>query len=398
MNDSLRPLLQRREWLVAALAAFSGCGGGVESGGTGTGSLPTLAMGAITGFGSIVVNGVRYDETGATIEDDDGRMLASAQLKLGMQATVMASTIDNSVAGVSTAKAGAIAVRSGIVGPVEAIDRAAALLTVLGQRVAVVASTVFDDALAMGVSSLATGDVIEVHGTYDAAAGRYVATRVELRAAPPATYKLRGTVAALSLTARTLTIGAAVIDWSGVAPSNPSTTLAVGAIVRVALATTLSAGVWRATALSVSSAMLEDRDRVEVEGRITAFTSLSSFAVNGLPVNAANATFANGTAGVVLGAKVEVKGRAVGGVIIAQAVAIERDDDASGFELQGRIESVDAAAQRFVLRGTTVAWTAATRFDSSTDKDIQIGRRAEVRGTLSADGTRLDATKIHVER
>jgi hypothetical protein len=398
MNDSLRPLLKRREWLVAALAALSGCGGGVESGGTGTGSSPTLAMGAITGFGSIIVNGVRYDDTGARIEDDDGRMLASAQLKLGMQATVTASMIDSSVAGVSTAKASTIAVRSVIVGPIEAIDRTAALLTVLGQRVDVVASTVFDDMLAMGLSGLATGDVIEVHGTYDAAAGRYVATRIERRAAAPAAYKLRGTVAALSLTARTLTIGAAVIDWSGVAPANPSTMLAVGAVLRLALATTPSAGVWRATALLVSDAMLEDRDRVEVEGRITAFMSSESFAVNGLSVNAVNATFVNGTAGVVLGAKVEVKGRAVGGVIIAQSVAIERDDDAAGFELHGRIESVDAPAQRFTVRGTVVAWSAATRFDSSTAADILVGRLVEVKGKLSADGTRLDATNIHVER
>ena len=130
----------------------------------------------------------------------------------------------------------------------------------------------------------------------------------------------------------------------------------------------------------------------------TAFTSSSSFEVNGLPVNAAGATFANGTAGVVLGAKVEVKGRASGGVILAQTVEVESDDDAGGFELHGSIESVDMPAQRFVARGITVVWSAATRFDSSTPADIQVGRRVEVKGVLSTGGTRLDATEIHVER
>jgi Domain of unknown function (DUF5666) len=398
MIDSWRPALQRREWLLAALAVLGGCGG-VDSGGTGTGSAPpTLAVGPITGFGSIIVNGVRYDESGATIEDDDGRRLGSAQLKLGMQATVLASAISSN-AGVASATASAVAVRSSIVGPVEAIDAAAAQVTVLGQRVAVVASTVFDDALAMGMAALALADVIEVHGTYDAAADRHVATRIERRAASPAAYKLRGTVTTLSLADRTLVIGGAVIDWSAVAPADPSTTLAPGSVLRVTLATTPSAaGVWRATAVGVGGAMLEDRERVEVEGRITAFTSSTSFEVNGLPVNAAGASFAGGAAGVVLGAKVEVKGRAVGGVIVAQTVEVEGDDDGGGFELHGTIETFDAPAQRFVARGVTVVWSAATRFDSSTPADIRVGRRVEVKGVLSSDGTRLEATQIHVER
>jgi Domain of unknown function (DUF5666) len=400
MNDALETALRRREWLLAALAAIAGCGGGVDSGGALPVPVPpTLAMGAITGFGSIIVNGVRYDESGATIEDDDGKMLSSAQLKLGMQATVLASAISNNAAGVSSATASAVAVRSNIIGPIEAIDRATAQLTVLGQRVAVVASTVFGEALPMGLAALAVADVIEVHGTYDSVTGRYVATRIERRTDAPATYKLRGTVATLSVTARTLAIGMAVIDWSAVAPSNPSATLAPGTVVRITLATTPSpAGIWRATALNSSRVMLGDRDRVEVEGRVTAFKSSSDFEVNGLPVNAASATFANGGAGVVLGAKVEVKGRAVGGVIVAQTVAAENDNDAGGFELHGSIESVDAPAQRFVARGITVVWSAATRFDSSTPADIQIGRQVEVKGVLSADGTRVDATEVHVER
>jgi hypothetical protein len=65
--------LRRREWLLAALAALAGCGG-VDSGGTGTGDHSTLALGTITGFGSIIVNGVRFDESQAFIDDDDGHL------------------------------------------------------------------------------------------------------------------------------------------------------------------------------------------------------------------------------------------------------------------------------------------------------------------------------------
>jgi hypothetical protein len=387
-------LLQRRQWLVAALAALGGCGG-VDSGGTGTGnSPPTLAVGAITGFGSIIVNGVRYDDVSAAIEDGDGRMMTRDQLKLGMQAVVQASAITTS-GGVSTAMASTIAVRSELVGPIESIDRAAGQITALGQRIKVVPATVFDSSLAMGLTALNVGDVIEVHGAFDAATSQIVASRIE-RSAPVAAYKLRGMVGTLALTARTMTIGGAVIDWNDVAPADPATTLAPGNVVRVALATVPASGTWRAIALSVGRPALTDRDRVELDGRITSFTSITHFEVNGFVVDAAGATFPDGALGVVLGAKVEVGGSSRGGVLLAQTVKLE--DDSGSFELHGSIESADPVAQRFVVRGVTVTWSAATRFEVSTPADIQDGRLVEARGVLSVDGTQLEATDIHVER
>jgi Domain of unknown function (DUF5666) len=385
---------QRRHWLLAALAAVGGCGG-VDSGGTGTGSAPpTLAVGAITGFGSIIVNGVRYDDTAAAIENDDAQAITRDQLKLGMQAVVQASAITSS-AGVSSATASSVAVRSELTGPIEAIDRAQGRITALGQRVAVVPATVFDAALPMGLAALNVGDVIEVHGAFDAAAAQIVASRIDRRGAVAA-YKLRGTIGTLALGSRTFTIGAAVVDWSGVPPADPATALAPGSAVRVTLVTTPSSGTWRATSLSTARPQLADRDRVEIEGRISAFTSLARFEVNGFVVDASAAAFPDGTTGIVLGAKVEVEGSARGGVLVAQTV--KREDDAGGFELNGTIESADPVAQRFVVRGVTVSWNASTRFDSSTPADLQNGRRVEVRGVLSADGTRLEAALIHIER
>jgi Domain of unknown function (DUF5666) len=237
--------------------------------------------------------------------------------------------------------------------------------------------------------------VIEVHGAFDAAAAQIVASRIDRRGAVAA-YKLRGTIGSLALGSRTFTIGAAVVDWSGVPPADPATALAPGSAVRVTLATTPSSGTWRATSLSTARPQLADRDRVEIEGRISAFTSLARFEVNGFVVDASAAMFPDGTTGIVLGAKVEVEGSARGGVLVAQTV--KREDDAGGFELNGTIESADPVAQRFVVRGVTVSWNASTRFDSSTPADLQNGRRVEVRGVLSADGTRLEAALIHIER
>ena len=383
----------RREWLLAALGLLAGCGG-VDSGGTGTGSASTLAVGPITGFGSIIVNGVRYDDALAAISDDDGVVRTTAELKLGMSAEVIASAV-SVVDGVATASASSIRVRSMIEGPVESIDLAAGQLLAIGQNVLIVAGTVFDLG---GSVPLAVGDLIEVHATLDVARSSYVATRIERRAAL-ARYKLRGVVTEFDPVGRTLRMGALRIDWSGVAPDDPASTLAPGRLLQLTLGPTPATGTRTALSIQADTLPLADRERVELEGRVTAFTSITEFQVDGVPVDARGARFDGGAAGLVQGAKVEVKGSLRGGVLLA--IEVEVEDDAGGdqsFELHGSIESVDAAAMRFVVRGVTVGWSADTRFDSSSAADLVVGRRVEVRGRLSSDGQAVDATLIHVER
>lgn len=383
----------RREWLLAALGLLAGCGG-VDSGGTGTGSDSTLAVGSITGFGSIIVNGVRYDDALAAISDDDGVVRTNAELRLGMNAEVIASAV-SVVDGVATASASSIRVRSMIEGPIESIDLVARQLVAIGQNVLVVDSTVFDLGEAV---PLAVGNLIEVHATLDVARLRYVATRIERRAAL-ARYKLRGAVNELDLVGRTLRMGALRIDWSGVSPAEPASTLAPGRMLQIMLAPTPATGTRTALSIRADMLPLADRDRVELEGRVTAFTSITEFQVDGVSVDARGARFDGGAAGLVQGAKVEVKGSLRSGVLLA--IEVEVEDDAGGdqsFELHGSIESVDAAAMRFVVRGVTVGWTANTRFDSGSPADLVVGHRVEVRGRLSSDGQAVDATLIHVER
>ena len=390
MNGS--PELRRRDVLLAALALLGGCGG-VDSGGTGTGASSTYASGPITGFGSIIVNGVRYDDSDASIEDDDGRVRSRDELGLGMRTEVIASAI-TTAAGVASATAASIRVQSAIVGPLEAIDTTQAMLTVLGQTVAVVTTTWFDNSITGGIASLKPGDILEVHAALDVAAGRYVASRIERRDSVNA-YKLRGAVGSLSLDASTITLGGLTIDWSAVAPADPRTTLAPGRLVRVTLAMTPAAGVWRATALVSAQPMQEDREFAEVEGRITALASPTRFELDGLSVDASRTTV---PAGLALGVRVEVKGSLRGGVLLASRVELETEGgDAEGFELHGGVASVDPVTMRFVVRGVTVMWDANTEFEGGGAADIRVGREVEVKGRLSTDGSQIEATSIHIE-
>lgn len=393
MKDKRMSEPTRREWLVAALAMLSGCGG-VDSGGTGTGALPTLAVGAITGFGSIIVNGVRFDDTLAVVDSDDGSARTREQLRLGMRTEVVASAV-TVVAGVSSATAASIRIRSELEGPVESIDTQQGTLGVLGQTVFVVGTTVLD----IGTSPLAAGALVEIHATHDLALGRYVASRIERRASLRV-YKIRGVVGTLDLVGRTIDIGRLRISWAAAAPPDPAAALAPGRSVRVTLAAAPGAGPSQALSIAPDTIALDDRDAFAIEGRITALTSLTDFAVDGIPVDARGARFGGGAASITPGAKVEVKGSLRGGILLATEVEAENDEGtAESFELNGTIESVDAPAMRFVVRGVTVMWSSNTLFeDGSTAGDLRTGRRVEVRGRLSSDGLTLDATRIHIER
>lgn len=378
--------------LLAVLVAVAGCGGGVGSGGTGT-----YAAGPITGFGSIVVGGVHFDESTASVLDDDDLAHTRSDLRLGMTVEVDSSGISSGATG-RTAVASRVRFGSAIVGPVSAVDLAGASFTVLGQTVKVAVDTVFDERLAGGLAGLTVGQGLEIYALYDAANARFAATRIEPRS-DLTRWALRGPVAALDTGARTLRIGDASFSYA--TASGVPADLAVGRIVRLHLSTVVDAGGgYVVTSFGAGLRSPDDREAGELEGLITAFTSTTSFEVGGLPVDAAAASFPDGTAGVRLGARVEVKGALRAGVLVATTVGIETEQsvDDRGFELKGSISAVDTVARTLVVRGQTISWARSDLvLEHGTLADLVVGRTIEVKARPTADRTGLEATKISFE-
>ncbi len=407
-----------KQWRVVLAAFFfnvsllAACGGGGDSapvaaaqptpaagGSTGGGATilsDTYSQGAISGFGSIVVGGVRYDDTGASIADEDGNSSSRSALKLGMTVQVEAGAVTRNSAG-NRAVARRIRYGSEIIGPVGSINTSANTLQVLGQTVTVTSATVFDDSLLGGFAALTTGTVIEVHGIRDTTTGTTVATRIEPEAAATR-YRLRGTVSALDTTAQTFKIGSETVNYASAVPA--PTGLADGQTVRVLLQTTPSAGAWVATAVSNGARLPEGTVReAHIEGVITAYTSSTAFTVNGLLVDASSASFPDGTTGVVLGARVEVQGSVANGKLVATQVEIEdrRDAGRREMELHGAISSINTTDKTFVLRGVTVWYGGSVTYKDITEAGLAVGATVEVKGTLTADRTRLQARKIGLE-
>ena len=385
------PYFLSAAFVAATLVACGGGGGDSPSGPTST---PTsvYAAGPITGFGSVIVNGVRFDDSSATITDDDGRTMAEAELHLGMQVECEGGPGSDDAHGF----AHAILVHSALIGPVTAVDTPAGTLTVLGQTVTVDPQTAFDTALTGGLASVTVGAVIQVHGQFDTASSSYLATRVELDTAATH-YKIRGTITALDTTAKTLAIGPTLVDFSTTA--GVPTDLAVGKLVAARLATTPVAGVWTATAIADGQRLMQDHDEAHLRGVISAFTSATSFSVDGNPVDASSASFPDGQAGIVLGATVEVEGPLVNGVVVAKVVGVEdeHEHDGSRVELHGTISALDTTALTFVVRGVTVSYAGSVDFHDGSATALANGLFVEVRGGFSADGTVVDATRIDLK-
>lgn len=403
-DTSIRALPRWRAALAAALSATTAvvalvaCGGGggdtAATGGGTTAAANNYTLGTISGFGSVVVGGVRFDDSNATIEDEDGNAFRSSDLKLGMRVQLDARGVDHAL---GTGIAQRIRFGSEIVGPVGAIDTGASTVVVLGQTVLVTTATIFDSSLSGGLSALTAGAVIEVHGILDETTGKVTATRIEPKAAATF-YRVRGKVSDYNATAKTFKIGSEVISFASVANVPP--TLANGRIVRVQLLTAQVAGAWVATRIGLGvRGPAEGISDAHVEGAITAFTSATAFEVNGLKVDAASAAFPDGTTGIALGARVEVTGTVTNGVLVATKVELDDHEDHGPrlLELHGPIASIDTTAKTFALRGVTVWYGGTVTYKDGTEASLAVNRRVEVYGKLSTDRTRLEATRIEIK-
>ncbi len=384
---------------ASATLVLFGCGGGGGGGGdvSGVGSTAdaSFSSGPISGFGSIIVNNLRYDDTAARILDDAGQAVTTAALRLGMVVEVNGSGIAVDASGLRRSVASTISLRSEIEGPITAIDTAARTFAVLGQTVQWADATLYSDNLPNGAASLAVGQVVQVFGLRNPD-GLYSATLVVRDEPVPTRYKLRGVVSALDGTAQTFRIGGAVIAYGAVASQAPG--IANGQYARVELQTAPDAsGRWVASALrtTASSVTLPSGSNVAVElkGYVTAFTSNTAFSVNGVPVSASGV--ANPPAGLALGRRVDVKGVFVSGQFNASEIALEEAGSLASrsFDVKGSIQRVIPAASVIVVRGLPVHYASA-RFEGGTASDLAENRSVEIQAQVAAGTFGLVAQTI----
>ena len=391
-------VLSRRRALAAPAAAvlagvlgptlLAACGGGGDDAAA---SSSGYTSGPITGLGSIIVGGVRFEDSNARVEDEDGALHSRSELRLGMVVEVESSSIDDSV---GSGVAALVRFGAEMKGPVASIDAAAQTLRVLDQTVEVRGETVFDALLVGGFSAIQVGQILEIHALFDSTSGHYLATRIELED-NASEYRLRGVISQHDGTAKTFNIGDAIINYAS-ADMTDAPSLADGQRVRVRLQTVQVGGQWVATRVRRGVRNIDGVADVRIRGFVNAFTSATQFEVNGIPVDATNASV-EGT--VQEGALVEVRGSVANGTLFASRVkVIDRlGDEIMRFELHGQISALDTTAQTFMLREVKVSYANVLEWKDGSAADLADGKEVEVKGLWSEDRSVMRAVVIEFE-
>lgn len=143
--------------MVATLHGGDGIGGtgAVAYGGDGIGG--TGILGTISGFGSIIVNGLKLEYDAKTTVESDGRPAALTDLKVGQ---VIEGVAWRDARG--DLRLQRLEIRHTVTGPISSIDHDTERLVVLGQTVRV--NLAGDDGQKSAFASLKVGDMVRVSG------------------------------------------------------------------------------------------------------------------------------------------------------------------------------------------------------------------------------------------
>ena len=393
MNTHTRKLCAT---IALATLLLVGCGGGSNGGGGSnppppppTGGITrtgvAVAVGPITGFGSVIVNGNTYDTSAATFTKD-GQPATQADFSVGHMTIVVGTIDDDNTNAVATT----VEFNDNVDGPVSSVSSLTNTIVVLGQTVHITASTSIDDSCPALLEDFLTVAAVEVSGPVRTD-GSIEATRIECKNIA-GELEVTGIVSNLDTGAMTFMINALEVDYStAMLQDFPGGAISNGDPVEAkdsdggGLGT---GGELIATSVEFNGARFGDNegDHIEIEGFITRFVSSTDFDVSGIPVTTSGTTvFEGGTAGDLgLNLKIEAEGEFdSAGILNATKIDIK---DSTAVRVVGLVDSV--AGDTLQILGITITTdTVKTRFEdkfSDVDPfrigDVNTDDYVEVRG------------------
>jgi len=368
---------------LGPILAMTSCGPTVDLTGGNTGG---TGVGPVTGFGSVIVNGVKYDDTGIDNTNFfDGHGRTKANLMAGMMVAI-SGTING-----ASGTADNITVLRHVDGPMDdnGVDLATSGLKVLGQDILVDTSTVFDNVITSlaDLRTLQGANVnhpeLEVHGSADnngVIHAPFIHKWTDDHVVGD-NVQVRGKVTGLDTAAKTFSIGRKTVDYSalGSIPAGVDNGSFVDA-----------KGTLRAmdNALIAESVKPEDAtggqpsgSRAEVVGYVnrvvTPNASFELIGSNGIQTVTWTGTtpITGGTgADIRAGVKVEAEGtRKVGGALAATKIEIRW---ANNVRMESKATSVTAVS--LTVFGKTVKVNALTQYKDSSSINLRTFGQANI--------------------
>jgi Domain of unknown function (DUF5666) len=369
--------------LGIAICILVACGAGTQSGvgvgGTGTSAqtisatpTPVTVTGPITGFGSVIVNGTRFDDSAAFVIRD-AKAIASNALRLGMTIEVTGTKSADGLTG----SAETIRVFSEINGPVQSINAASNSVIVLGTL----------------------GDVVEAYGLRNLATGDISATRIEVEkaqipadGAPAITpVSLTGTIQNLNSVSSNFTVNGQSVSYAGATISGIITN---GLSVRVQGATSSVSTQIKASTITVTMPITPNEDRqVEIEGIVSNFVSRADFKLNGASVNGQNSALSSvQVSRLANGARCQVTGVVKNATVQASKLECESSGTSTTFEVSGAI-SAYTSMSNFVVRNQLIDASNA-KFSNGLASSLIVGKVVSAKGPVV--GGVLKASTIEI--
>jgi hypothetical protein len=377
-----------------------------------------FAQGPITQFGSIFVNGTKFDTDTAVIVGTDGADTNIDDTNRPLGQVVVVEGIFNSDG--STGTATRVVFKSELKGPVDSEPVlimaggvvVAKELTVLGSTVIVEDGyTAFDENYSF--ETIMVNDIVEVSGLADGN-GKIRATRIEKEGVSDGVtlveVELRGESIGVSNATEDfgegdLMMEGIVVSYDGMTMFEPAnfdkSRFASSVFIEVKGTLDPAApSVVMASEIEEEDDFGEDADKISVEGFVSDYVDNSEFMVGSQAVDASGATFI--PTGLVLadGVEVEVEGPLVGGTLEATEVEFEGEES----EVSATIEAGALGDNTLTLLGSIViGFDGSTRWEdkeSGADSNapfsfssLQVGDFVEVKAVLT-EGDNLIATRI----
>lgn len=342
------------------LSALSSCGGGDTTSASlpGTGGTGITASGPISGFGSVVVNGIRFDDGAAQVQSD-GAASSSGALRLGMTAKVIgfqsSTTAGSSPTTSSAGTANSMELWSVAQGSIKGVQLPNTV-TVAGLTLVVDTGTVFEGAESL--ASLKSDAVIKVWGQPSRADfTQWSVSRLEVLKAPQNTI----TTGKVSLRAGKWILNTMVL-------TNAPDGLTEGQLIRVmgtlGGTTEITLTAIQTTLLAEAGSTKPSTGYTDLQGIVSSILNTSTVAPNPVTrltlgasvVDTSSANVLPLGASITEGMRLQVQGEWSAGVLVASQVKIISEQQQREVEVEGTVESV-IGISNFTVRGQ--------RFDAS---------------------------------
>jgi hypothetical protein len=232
----------------------------------------TGILGTITGFGSIIVNGLELEFNHSTLVENDGKPATLEHLRVGQVVHGVARPRDGKL------YLDSLEIQHAVSGPISAIDHAGESMTILGQKVRLHLGG--DKAAIESFKTLQKDDVVSVSGLR-LADGTIIATRVDQRR-PDGRTVVRGEAA--SVTGTSLRIGDLDVALRDAVTTSPPT-----AGGRVFVSGRMLNGAFVADVVAASASFGDDVKEVSLEAYVSPEALKGgTWTVNGLTVMGAS--------------------------------------------------------------------------------------------------------------